>query len=379
MSQKPIPLLDLRAQHAEIREEVLAAVLRVVESQQFILGAEVEKLETAIAAYCGSRWAVGCASGSDALRLSLLALGIGPGVEVVTTPFTFFATAGSIWHCGARPVFVDVEAETFNIDAGQAVDALSKRPQVRAVMPVHLFGACADLDPLVAAARERGVAVVEDAAQSIGAEYKGRRAGSIGDTGCFSFFPSKNLGGYGDGGIITTDDERLAVRLRSLRVHGASQRYYHDEVGINSRLDALQAAVLQVKLRRLDVWTEKRQRNAELYRRYFKERGVPVIPPAPAPYATRHVYNQFTIRCERRDELREFLAGRGIGTEIYYPLPLHLQKCFTDLGYRRGDFPVSERLAEECLSLPLQPELTPDDLARVVDSIADFYAGSARP
>ncbi len=374
VSERQIPLLDLRAQHRQIREEVLEAVVRVIDSQRFILGEEVQKLEQEIAGYCAAKFAVGCASGSDALFLALLGLGIGPGDEVLTTPYTFFATVGAIVRAGATPVFADVEASTFNMDANQVESILAARPKIRAVIPIHLFGACADMDPILASARKRGVYVIEDAAQSIGAEYLGRRAGSLGDVACFSFFPSKNLGGYGDGGMLTTNDAALAERLAALRVHGAKKKYFHEWVGVNSRLDALQAAVLRVKLRRLDSWTEGRQKNAGLYRKVLGELEVPVTPPAPAPHTTRHVYNQFVICGDRRDELQAYLKQRGVGTEVYYPLPLHLQPCFANLGYKRGDFPVSERLAGESLALPVHAELAPENLRHVCEVIKDFYS-----
>ncbi|MCS7314414.1 MAG: DegT/DnrJ/EryC1/StrS family aminotransferase [Bryobacterales bacterium] len=368
-----IPLLDLVAQHRVLREEVLAALLRVVDSQAFILGEEVEALERELAAYCGARFAIGCASGTDALYLALLALGIGPGDEVVTTPYTFFATAGAIVRAGARPVFADVEAATFHLDVERATALVCSRPAVRAVIAVHLFGACADMDPLCEVAARRGVPVIEDAAQAIGAEYKRRRAGSLGAVGCFSFYPSKNLGGYGDGGLLTTNDEVLADRLRALRVHGSREPYRHEWVGINSRLDALQAAVLRVKLRYLDGWTEARERNARYYRRRLAELGLPVVAPQAPPHATRHVWNQFVIRAPERDRLRECLRQKGIGTEVYYPVPLHLQPCFRELGYRPGDFPVSEQLAREALALPVYPELSEEALEQVVQAIASFY------
>lgn len=370
-----IPLLDLTAQHRAIREEALAAVLRVVDSQAFVLGEEVEALERELAAYCGVRFAIGCASGTDALFLALLALGVGPGHEVVTSPYTFFATAGAIVRAGARPVFADVEAATFNLEVERAAALICSRPNVRAVIAVHLFGACADMDPLREAAFRRGIPLIEDAAQAIGAEYKGRRAGSLGAVGCFSFYPSKNLGGYGDGGLLTTSDEELAGKLRALRTHGSRERYRHEWVGINSRLDALQAAVLRVKLRYLDGWTEARRRNAEYYRRRIAELELPVIAPVPASYATRHVWNQFVIRVPERDRLREHLRRCGIGTQVYYPIPLHLQPCFRELGYRPGDFPVSEQLAREALALPVYPELCAEGLETVVQAIASFYRG----
>jgi dTDP-4-amino-4,6-dideoxygalactose transaminase len=368
-----VPLLDLEAQHRKIREEVLREVVRVVDSQKFILGEDVQALEADIAAYCSTRYAIGCASGSDALFLALLAAGIGPGDKVLTTPYTFFATAGAIARAGAIPVFADIEEATFNLDVDQVADNLERQADIRAMIAVHLFGGCADMNRLCALAATRDIFVIEDAAQSIGSEYNGRRAGSIGSIGCFSFFPSKNLGAFGDAGILTTNDSALADKLAALRVHGSRRKYYHDWVGINSRLDALQAAVLRVKLRHLDNWTSARQRNAEIYRDLFSTLDVPVLIPAPAPWQTRHIFNQFVIRAERRDELRDHLSHNGVGTEIYYPLPLHLQACFADLGYRKGDFPVSERVADDSLALPVYPELVPDDLAYVVQTIRSFY------
>jgi dTDP-4-amino-4,6-dideoxygalactose transaminase len=368
-----VPLLDLRAQHRTIRDEVLAALRRVVDAQAFILGEEVEALERELAEYCGTRFAIGCASGTDALLLALLALGIGPGDGVVIPPFTFFATAGAVVRAGARPLFADVEASTFNLDVDRAAVLACSLPRVRAVIAVHLFGACADMDPLREVAARRGIALIEDAAQAIGAEYKGRRAGALADVGCFSFYPSKNLGGYGDGGLLTTNDPALAERLRALRVHGSRERYVHEWVGFNSRLDALQAAVLRVKLRHLDEWTEARRRHADYYRRRFAELDLPVVAPSAPPYATRHVWNQFVIRAPERDRLREHLSRMGIGTEIYYPVPLHLQPCFRDLGYRPGDFPVSEQLTREVLALPIYPELTEEQLETVIEAVRSFY------
>lgn len=370
--EKQIPLLDLKAQHKTIREQVLAELVRVVDSQRFILGEDVKKFEADIAAYCGTKFAVGCASGSDALILALMALEIGPGDEVLTTPYTFFATAGAISRAGATPVFVDVEEDTFNLDAGQMEEVLAAHPKVRAIMPVHLFGGCADMDPILKMAGERGIPVIEDAAQAIGAEYKGRRAGSIGRIGAFSFFPSKNLGGYGDGGIVTTDDGSLADRLAALRVHGRTAKYFHQWIGVNSRLDALQAAVLAVKFRYLDEWTAGRQKNANRYRSQLAQLSTAVVPPQPRDYQTRHVYNQFAIRSARRDELQAHLRKHGIGSEVYYPLPLHLQPCYADLGCRKGDFPVSERLAEESLALPIHSELAAEDIDYIVDAIRSF-------
>ncbi|HEY2011954.1 MAG TPA: DegT/DnrJ/EryC1/StrS family aminotransferase [Bryobacteraceae bacterium] len=373
VQQKAIPLLDLKAQHQRIRDEVLAEVVRVIDSQKFIMGEEVQKLEQEIALYSNTKSAVGCASGSDALFLALLALDLQPGDEVLTTPYTFFATAGAIHRAGAVPVFVDVEAATFNMDMNLVADVLAAHPKIKAILPIHLFGGCADMDPLCTMAAERGIPVIEDAAQSIGSEYRGRRAGSIGAMGCFSFFPSKNLGGYGDGGMLTTNDPALRERLAALRVHGSKRKYYHDWVGINSRLDALQAAVLRVKFRHLDSWTEGRQRNAALYRKLLAELKVPVTPPQEAAYQTRHIYNQFSIVCQKRDQLQAYLKENGIGTEVYYPLPLHLQVCFANLGYRAGAFPVSERLAKESLALPIHSELAADEIEHVCRTVKAFY------
>lgn len=368
-----IPLLDLKAQYEPIRDQVLAEVTRVIDSQKFILGDEVKALEGEIASYCSAKHAIGCASGSDALLLALMALEIGPGDKVLTTPYTFFATAGAISRVGATPVFADIEPDTFNLDPQKVAEALERHPDVRAIIPVHLFGACADMDPICALAEERGIYVVEDGAQAIGSEYKGRRAGSVGHIGCFSFFPSKNLGAFGDGGMLTTNDDALADRLRALRVHGTKRKYYHDWVGVNSRLDALQAAVLRVKFRHLDTWTEGRQRNAVLYRQIFQDHRAPITLPIENPYHTRHIYNQFVIVGEKRNELQAYLKERGIGTEIYYPLPMHMQTCFADLGYSSGDFPVSERLANHSLALPVYGELQPDDIEFICDAIRAFY------
>jgi dTDP-4-amino-4,6-dideoxygalactose transaminase len=368
-----VPLLDLRAQFAQIRQEVMSEISAVCESQQLILGETVRRFEQAIEAYCSVRHAIGCASGSDALTLALMAYGIGPGDKVLTVPFTFFATAGSIAQLGATPVFVDVDPGTFNIDIGKAVKLLDSTDGIKAIIPVHLYGGCADMDPLSAAARERNIPVIEDAAQSIGAEYLGRPAGTLGQIACFSFYPTKNLGAFGDAGMLTTNDPELAAKLSSLRVHGSSRRYFHDWIGINSRLDAIQAAALNVKLRYLDGWTSARQAHAAEYTRLFADFNVPVNPLTPAPYQTRHVYNQFVITCDRRDALRQWLTENQIGTEVYYPLSLHLQACFGYLGYREGDFPVSEELTRTVLALPVYPELTSDDIAFVVGRIAEFF------
>jgi dTDP-4-amino-4,6-dideoxygalactose transaminase len=371
VGEKKVPLLDLRAQHRQIRDEVLAEITRVVDSQKFILGEDVQKFEAEVAAYCGTKYAIGCASGSDALCLALMALDIRPGDEVLTTPYTFFATAGAISRMGAIPIFADVDEDNFNLDVAKVAEVLAEHPKVRAMIPVHLFGGCADMDPLCQMASERGISVIEDAAQSIGSEYKNRAAGGIGHMGCFSFFPSKNLGGYGDGGMISTDNAALAERLTALRVHGRTGKYFHQWIGINSRLDALQAAALRVKFRYLDSWTAGRQENADRYRALLA--GLPVIPADPAEYQTRHVYNQFVIRGPQRDALQAHLKAAGIGSEVYYPLPLHLQPCYEDLGYKQGDFPVSEKLAAESLALPIHSELAADDIEYICDTIRAFY------
>jgi dTDP-4-amino-4,6-dideoxygalactose transaminase len=366
-----VPLLDLRAQFQTIRGEVMAAVERVFESQHFILGPEVEAFEREAAEYCRIKHAIGCGSGSDALLLALTALGVGPGDEVVTASFSFFATAGSIARLGARPVFVDISPDDFNIDPNLIERAIT--PRAKAILPVHLFGQCAEMDAIREVADRHNLPVVEDAAQAIGAGYCERRAGAMGSVGCFSFFPSKNLGGAGEGGLMTTDDDDLAEKLRLLRVHGMRPKYYHKVVGVNSRLDALQAAVLGVKLKYLDRWSDARRRNAEHYDKLFAEAGVEeVTTPAVRPNR-RHIFNQYTIRCSRRDELMDFLKRRGVGSEIYYPAPLHLQECFAHLGYKPGDLPATERASRECLSLPIYPELTEEMRQYVVEKIAEFY------
>ena len=373
-TKRRVPLLDLSVQNAPIREEILAAMARVLDSQQFILGEDMRLLEDEIAGYCGTSHAVGCASGSDALSLSLQALGVGPGDTVVTVPFTFFATAGSIARAGARPVFVDIDPATFNMDPARLGEALELHPETKAVVPVHLYGGCADMDPILELARSHGCVVIEDGAQSIGAEYKGRRALGIGDVGCLSFFPSKNLGGPGDAGMITTNDKKLAEKLASLRMHGENRRYHHRWIGTNSRMDTLQAAVLRVKLPHLDDWTAARRTNAECYAARLAGESLPVSLPRPADYQTRHVFNQFVVRCPRRDQLRERLEENGIGSQIYYPVPLHLQECFAYLGYREGDFPESEKAALEVVALPVAPGLAEDDIDYVCDAIREFYS-----
>ena len=375
VAETSISLLDLKAQHRGIRDEVIAAALRVIDSQKFILGDEGRHLENEIAEYCGVERAVGCASGSDALFLALLALDIGPGDSVLTTPYTFFATVGAICRAGATPVFVDVCESTFNMDMAKVGPALDEHQNVRALIPIHLFGGCADMDPLMDIAARRGIMVIEDAAQAIGAEYKGRRAGGMGCAGCFSFFPSKNLGAFGDGGMLTTNDAGLAERLAALRVHGSREKYHHEWIGVNSRLDEIQAAVLRVKLKYLDSWTGQRQANADLYRRFLSEMNLPIIVPEAAPYQSRHIYNQFVIRAPNRNALQAHLRGQGIGTEVYYPVPLHLQKCFEHLPYRAGDLPVSERLAAESLALPIYAEVGQERILRICEAIRDFYSG----
>jgi len=364
--------LDLRAQFATIHDEVMQAVAQVFESQYFILGPEVKLLEDEVATKLGAKFAIGCASGTDALILSFLAAGIGKGDEVITTPFSFIATAGSIAYVGAKPVFVDINPVTFNINPALLEAAVT--PKTRAIMPVHLFGLPADMDPILAIAREHNLIIVEDAAQAIGSGYAGRFTGTFGDYGCFSFFPSKNLGGAGDGGMITTNDAGIAERLQMLRVHGSKKKYFHEMIGTNSRLHALQAAVLRVKLRHLGGWQQGRQNRADRYRRLFDSAGLASfisIPPRP-PAKFEHVYNQFTIRSSRRDDLKAFLHSAGVPSEIYYPLCIHLQEAFTYLGHTPGDFPESEKASREVLSLPVYPELPDAQQDRVVQTISDF-------
>jgi dTDP-4-amino-4,6-dideoxygalactose transaminase len=371
-SAQQFPFLDLKAQFASIRHEVTDAVAQVLESQYFILGPEVDAFEKEVSAFTACKYAIGCASGSDALILALLALDIGPGDEVITAPFTFFASAGSIARVGAKPVFVDVASDTFNIAPHAIERAITTR--TKAIMPIHLFGLCAEMDEIQKVAAAHRIPVVEDAAQAIGARYKDRSAGSIGSIGCFSFFPSKNLGGAGDGGMITTNDSALADKLRLLHVHGARTKYEYELLGINSRLDALQAAILRVKLRHLDSWSAARQKNAARYRELFREFHLDskITLPVALQHAS-HIYNQFTIRSQKRDALREYLVSQGIPSEIYYPKPLHLQEAFAYLGHKRGDFPVSEAASLEALSLPIFPELADSQQRAVVSAIADFY------
>jgi dTDP-4-amino-4,6-dideoxygalactose transaminase len=370
-----VPLLDLRAQYRPIRAEIMAALESVCDEQAFILGARVADLEKEIQSYVGAGHAVGVASGTDAILLALMACGVGSGDEVVTVPYTFFATAGSISRLGAKPVFVDIKPDTFNMDPTRLEAAVTSK--TRAVMPVHLFGQCAEMEPVLQLASRRKLPVIEDAAQAIGATRRGRQAGTLGRAGCFSFFPSKNLGGFGDGGMVTTDDQALADRVRMLRVHGSRVKYVHEVIGLNSRLDALQAAVLRVKLKYLEEWTKGRQRNAARYETLFKEANLLDRVTLPTVTAeNRHVYNQYVVRVPRRDQLRAFLQEREVGTEIYYPAPLHLQVCYKDLGYGRGSFPQAERAAEETLALPIYAELTADQQAYVVETIKKFCASS---
>jgi dTDP-4-amino-4,6-dideoxygalactose transaminase len=378
-----VPMLDLARQYKSIQQEVEAAVLDVCASQQYILGQEVTEFEKEAAAYLGAKEAVGCGSGTDALWLALLASGVGPGDEVFTTPFSFFATASSIARAGAKPIFVDVDPDTLNIDPA-AIEARIQRShpaRMKAIMPVHLYGQCANMDELSRIAANRKLTVIEDAAQAFGASWRGRRAGDLAPLAAFSFYPTKNLSCYGDGGLVTCDSAALGDRLRRLRNHGSRRRYYHEELGWNSRLDSLQAAILRVKLRHIDDWNAARAKRAGAYELLFKSAGLlgtkanrgPVKLLARNPQA-HHIFHQFIIRVPKRDELREFLTSRGIGSEIYYPVPLHLQECFIYLGYQEGDFPISEQAAKEVIALPMFPELASDEQAQVVSAIAEFYA-----
>ena len=379
-SLEAVPLLDLSLQYAAIRDQVLAAIERVCASQRFILGQEVEALEKELAAFTGAAAGVACASGTDALWLALMALGVQPGDAVITTPFSFFASASSITRAGARPVFVDIDPQTFNIDpaAVRATLQATKNSKVAGIIPVHLYGQCADMDALLQIGRDFNVAILEDAAQAIGAKWNNVPAGSLGSAAAFSFYPTKNLSAYGDAGLVTTNNPHLAAHLRRLRNHGSAQRYYHEEFGSNSRMDEIQAAVLRVKLPYLNEWNAQRKRHAATYDRLFSEAGLtsasaPVRLPHRDPKA-EHVFHQYVIRAARRDELRSFLTERKIGTEIYYPLPLHLQSCFQYLGYGEGDFPVAEQASRDVLALPIFPELTADEQLWVVETIADFYS-----
>lgn len=369
-----VPLFDLKSQFAPIRNEVRAAVDRVFESQGFVLSEEVAALEAEVAAYCETKYAIGCASGSDALILALMSLGIGPGDEVITSPFTFFATGSAITRFGARPVFVDIDPRTYNLDPALTAKAVTDK--TKAIVPVHIYGQCAEMDALLELGESTRVPIIEDAAQAIGAKDRGRRVGSMGKIGCFSFYPSKNLGGAGDGGMIVTNDSDHARRLRMLRVHGEEKRYYHSCIGINSRLDSLQAAVLRVKLPHLDDWIAGRQHRARRYESMFAEAGLAeFIEPPHVRADASHVFHLFVIRVRdgRRDALLDHLKNAGVGSGVYYPVPLHLQQCFSYLGYKLGDFPISEAASAETLALPVFPELTDEQQDYVVDAITQFF------
>lgn len=374
-----VPLLDLKGQYESIKEEVIASTKDIFESQHFILGPHVATLEKEIADYCSTKHAVGVSSGTDALLISLMASEIGPGDFVITTPYTFFATAGAIARIGATPVFVDIDPDTYTISPEHMKNTITSMPaqnqrKLKAIIPVHLYGQCADIDIICGIAKSNNLVVIEDAAQAIGSEYRGRRAGSIGDMGCFSFFPSKNLGAFGDGGMVTTNSKELYGKLQILRVHGSNPKYYHPMIGGNFRLDALQAAIVSIKLKYLDTWTAGRHKNAQKYRNLFESSEMNTSIKLPVEKENRHIYNQFVIEVpDRRDQLRQFLTQADIGTEVYYPVPLHLQDCFSYLGYRSGDFPVSEHAAKHTLALPVYPELTDDQQAYVVEKIKEFY------
>jgi len=374
-----VPLLDLKKQYQSLKKEILAATEAVYESQYFILGERVTSLEESIARYCGTSHAVGVSSGSDALIISLMAAGISTGDRVLTTPYSFFATAGAIARLGARPVFADIDPQTFNLSPETLEPVMesltvSERKQVKAIIPVHLYGQCADMDPILKFAQAHDLVVIEDAAQAIGSEYHDRRAGSMGAFGCFSFFPSKNLGAFGDGGVVTTNSQEIYSQLQILRGHGSKPKYYHKIIGGNFRLDALQAAIVSVKLSHLDNWTQARQSNAKKYRNLFSQAGLSETIHLPLEKENRHIYNQFVIMVpDKRDDLREFLAQAGIGTEVYYPVPLHLQECFRHLGYQPGDFKVAEKAALHSLAIPIYPELSTEQLEYVVDTFKAFY------
>lgn len=382
----PVPMLDLKRQYASIRSEIQVAIDRVCESQQLVLGEEVNALEKEISQFIGVTETVACASGTDALWLSLQASGVGPGDTVITTPFSFFATASSILRCGARPVFVDIDPTTLNIDPAAVAERLEKLPpqNVKAILPVHLYGQCVDMDRLSAIADAHGLMIIEDAAQAFGSTWRGRRAGALGKAAAFSFYPTKNLSAFGDAGCVTTSDADVAGRMRRLRNHGSGKRYYHDEVGWNARMDGIQGAVLRVKMRHIEAWNERRRAIAARYDELFvaagltKGRGVmtgdaPVRILATLPEA-HHIFHQYVIRVSKRDELRAFMAERSIGAEIYYPVPLHLQSCFEYLGYREGRMPETEQAAKDVLALPIFPELTDEEIKRVVNAIATFYS-----
>ncbi len=365
-----VPLLDLKTQYAALKSEIMPVVERVLDGQYMINGPEVGEFECQASGYCNTKFAVGCSSGTDALILAMMALDLKPGDEIITTPFTFFATVGSIHRQGLTPVFVDIDPKTFNFDAEQLEEAVNEK--TRAIMPVHLFGQMADMDTVLDVAEKHDLKVIEDAAQSIGAKQNGAPAGSLSDMGCFSFFPSKNLGGAGDGGLITCQDEDLYKRLLMLRNHGAQERYYHDEVGGNFRIDTLQAAYLSIKLKHLDNWHEGRRKNAALYDEHLA--GVEQVTTPIIADGNESIYNQYTLRVQQRDELQKYLGEAGVGSAIYYPLCMHEQKCFSYLGNKAGDFPVAEQAAAEVLSIPIYPELTEAQLGHVVETIKAFYA-----
>jgi len=387
-----VPLLDLKPQYAAIKEEIQSAINRVCDSQYFILGPEVEALEQELATYCQTEFALGVSSGTDALLLALMAIGVEPGDEIITTPYTFFATAGCVARLGAKAVFVDIDPQTFNIDSTKIEAKVTDK--TRAILPVQLFGQCADMDPIMDIAKRHNLTVIEDAAQAIGSEYRGRHAGGIGHIGCFSFFPSKNLGAFGDAGAVTTNDPEMYEQMKILRVHGGRSKYYHKFVGGNFRLDALQAAVIRVKLKYLDRWTAGRQRHAAWYNQRLTELGLNGESPivmlpyesaeagqyahrlgSEAPFAgCRHIYNQYVLRVSHgRDNLRTFLTERKVGSEIYYPVPLHLQECFAGWGYKAGDYPLSEKAASQTIAIPIYPDLTEAQLQTVVNTIAEFF------
>jgi len=378
-----VPLLDLRRQYAQVRAEILSALERVCDSQQFILGAEVAQFEKEVSANVGVQETVGCASGTDALWLALVAAGVQPGDSVITTPFSFFASASSVVRAGARPLFVDIDPRTLNLNHELVARRMKTTPNLRAILPVHLYGQCADMDSFRSIAAEFRLALIEDAAQAFGASWRGERAGSLGKAAAFSFYPTKNLSAAGEAGCVTTQDSQVAERMRSLRNHGSRERYFHDEMGWNSRLDGMQAAVLRVKMKHLEEWNRRRRERAAAYDARFTRTGLRASngndPRSPVQFLeclpqAHHIYHQYVVRAQRRDELRKFLAERGVGTEIYYPLPLHLQKCFAYLGYREGDLPEAERAAREVLALPIFPELTDEEQNYVVETIAEFYS-----
>lgn len=375
-----VPLLDLKAHHEPLHKEIMAALEQAFRSQAFILGPEVAKLEERVAVYCQVKYGIGVSSGTDALLIALMAIGIGPGDEVITTPYSFFATAGAVARLGAKPVLVDIDPKTYNIDPSKIANAITNKS--KAIIPVHLYGQCADMAPILDLAQRHNLKVIEDAAQAIGAEYRdGRRAGGMGTVGCLSFFPSKNLGALGDGGMVVTNDQELAERMKVLRVHGGKPKYYHKIIGGNFRLDTIQAAVLNVKLNYLDDWTRRRQENAQRYETLFQQSGVlrkgkvrlpdPVYRESGSKHY--HIYNQFVLRVEKRDDLMAYLKQKGIGSEIYYPVPFHLQECFRYLGHKEGDFPESERAAKETVAIPIYPELTEGQQAEVVGAIESYY------